>query len=67
MDGYINNGKVQDNLKENNAFFLINGYAFKEILTNNHKLNYFHDHISVIGSSLLKYNYIIPPKLKKRF
>ncbi len=66
MDGYINNGKVQDNLKENDAFLLINGYAFKEILTSNHKLNYFHDHISVIGSSLLKYNYVVPPKLEKK-
>lgn len=66
MEGYLNDGRVQSNLKENDAHLLLNGNAYKEILLRSKKVTYFHNHITVIGSSFFKYNYVIPAKLNKK-
>ncbi|MBC8266067.1 MAG: hypothetical protein H8E84_03785 [Flavobacteriales bacterium] len=50
-ENYLVDGKVAENLKENNSHLLLSGNAYKELLTKNENGNYFQNHIEVIGTS----------------
>tara|TARA_B100001964_G_scaffold173778_1_gene191436 strand:- start:182 stop:1312 length:1131 start_codon:yes stop_codon:yes gene_type:complete len=51
-EGYLNDGLVSRNLKENDTHLLLSGMAYKELLIQNEKENYFRNHIEVIGTSM---------------
>ena len=51
-ESYLNDGMVSRNLKENDTHLLLSGVAYKGLLTQNEKENYFHDHTEVIGTSM---------------
>ena len=51
-ESYLNDGMVSRNLKENNTHLLLSGVAYKGLLIQDDKENYFHDHTEVIGTSM---------------
>ena len=52
-ESYLFDGIVSENLKENDVILLLSGMAFKDLLIKNETLNYFQNHINVIGVSSL--------------
>lgn len=56
-DSYLNDGLVSKNLKENDTHLLLSGVAYKELLIQNEKENYFQNHTEVIGTCMFsEYN-----------
>ena len=50
-ESYLYDGIVSRNLKENDVILLLSGKAYKDVLIKNEILNYFQNHINVIGAS----------------